>query len=340
MDGKIRTLLLAIVAVAALAFSGAASALDDDPPDEPPPTTTIAKPNLVIGVGTVTSVGSDWELSYTVTNRGNAATSFFRVDVAQNGSALLKSTLHGKLDPGASRSETFRIPRADCYIPVRFYADSTRIVAESSEADNTRWAIGLVDETCATQPRYQVKAVSFHAVDETGTDWLGSDEPYWIFNGVGVDGTAHSTESHVFGDIDSGDTASLGSVEGCIYLSCSGGQAPRGIGVSIQLWEKDLGYVNETLAETAAEWQRIGDYYDSYYLPWAWLAYAQGEMGDVLAWINSWAADDLVGSQTYVYDPVYLAQRLSAIGGSFDDTRTYTGGGGTYTLTTRVTRVG
>jgi hypothetical protein len=340
MDGKIRTLLLAIVAVAALAFSGAASALDDDPPDEPPPTTTIAKPNLVIGVGTVTSVGSEWELSYTVTNRGNAATSFFRVDVAQNGSALLKSTLHGKLDPGASRSETFRIPRADCYIPVRFYADSTRIVAESSEADNTRWAIGLVDETCATQPRYQVKAVSFHAVDETGTDWLGSDEPYWIFNGVGVDGTAHSTESHVFGDIDSGDTASLGSVEGCIYLNCSGGAAPRGIGISIQLWERDWDWTPQTLIDHAKMFSELGGILDEYVGQENWLSKASFGIADGLNYIASWTADDLIGSQTYVYHPVSLAQRLPAIGASFNDTRTYSGGGGTYTMTTTVMRVG
>jgi hypothetical protein len=34
----------------------------------------------------------------------------------------------------------------------------------------------------------QVKAVSFHAVDESGFDLSGSDEPYWIFNSVGIEG--------------------------------------------------------------------------------------------------------------------------------------------------------
>jgi hypothetical protein len=87
------------------------------------------------------------------------------------------------------------------------------VVAESSEFDNDRWAVGLTSPTCATQPRYQVKAVS-------------------------------------------------------------------------------------------------------------------------------WAADDLIGSLTYTYRPEYLAQRLPAIGRSFADTRTYGGGGGTYTMTTMVSRVG
>ena len=36
----------------------------------------------------------------------------------------------------------------------------------------------------------------------------------------------------------------------------------------------------------------------------------------------------------------YLASRLPAVGGNFLDTRTYSGGGGEYTMTTQVTRVG
>jgi hypothetical protein len=38
-----------------------------------------------------------------------------------------------------------------------------------------------------------------------------------------------------------------------------------------------------------------------------------------------WAwADDLIGSQTtYYYDPAYLAGKLPAAGGTFNDTRTY-----------------
>jgi hypothetical protein len=334
--------VFAALTVVALGFSGTAGAVDNDPPGggDPPPT-TVTRPNLTISSASVAAYGtSEWELRYTVTNRGTAATTGFRVDAQQNGSALLKSTAHLSLAAGASRSEVFRIPRTDCYLPVRFSADSTRVVAESSEFDNDRWAVGLVGLTCSTQPRYQVKAVSFHANDETGTDWLGSDEPYWIFNSVGVEGTSHTTASHVFGDIDTGDTAYFGSIEGCIYLHCSGGAAPLGMGIGIQLWENDLDYVNKTLADTAAEWQRIGGFQTGYNTPDQWLSKAIGKMGDLLAYINSWAADDLIGSQTYTYRPEYLAQRLPAIGGSFTDTRTYSGGGGEYTMTTMVSRVG
>lgn len=108
--------------------------------------------------------------------------------------------------------------RTSCYIAVRFTADASRVVSETNESDNARLAIDL---TSPTLPRYAVKAVSFHAADETGWDILGSYEPYWIFNGVGMDGTQRSTASHVFDDIDTGDTASFGPTEGCMYISCA-----------------------------------------------------------------------------------------------------------------------
>jgi hypothetical protein len=278
---------------------------------------------------------------YTVSNRGNATAPSFSVDTHENGSALLKSTAHASLAAGASRSETMTIPRtANCYLPVRFTADSNGTVTESSEYDNTRWVVGQTDPACATLPRYQVKAVSFHANDESGADWLGSDEPYWIFSGVGMPGTELTTASHVFADIDSGDTASFGSIEGCLYLSCSGGTAPTGMGFSVQLWEEDLGYVNETLYYTAMAFRQTGGVLDYYGGPASWLASALDKVGEAIDYVNSWAADDLIGSQTYVYAPAYLASRLPAIGGSFSDTRTYSGGGGRYTMTVQVARVG
>jgi hypothetical protein len=39
--------------------------------------------------------------------------------------------------------------------------------------------------------------------------------------------------------------------------------------------------------------------------------------------INAWQADDLIGSQTYAYATRSLAMRLPSVGGSFDETRTY-----------------
>jgi hypothetical protein len=330
--------LMAVLIVAALGLASAAGAEDGFDPDTDPPIKTV--PNLTIG-GSVAPYGSsEWELRYTVSNRGNGPAGAFRVAVEQNGSALIKSTAYASLDAGASRSEVIHIPRTSCYISVRFTADSARVVTESSEYDNTRWAVTYTSPTCPTLPKYQVKAVSFHANDETGIDWLGSDEPYWIFNSVGMNGTSLSTASHTFGNIDTGDTASFGATEGCVYLSCSGGAAPNGIGFSIQLWEHDLGYVPQTLSDTALAFHELGGILEPLGGELTWLGKASTYMGDAVNYLASWSADDLIGSQTYVFNPAYLANRLPATGGSFTDTRTYSGGGGEYTLTMAITRVG
>jgi hypothetical protein len=337
-----RTLtVFALSALAALGLSAAASALPPigNPPPPPPP--PVTKPNLVISDAAVTAIGTaQWEVRYTVKNNGPIGSLGFSVDAHQDGWGLLKSSSQVGLGAGASRTEVMTFPRnANCYLAVRFTADSKSVIVESSEADNVRWAVGHTGPTCATLPRYTVKAVSFHAVDETGADWLGSDEPYWIFNGVGAPGTERSTASRVFGDVDTGDTVSFGSTEGCLYLSCAGGAAPNGMGFSIAVWEKDLGYVSQTLTNYANFFKSIGGVTDPYAGPIAWLGSALVKVGDALDYINSWAADDLVGSQTYAYSATTLASRLPAAGQSFTDTRTYTGGGGTYTMTTLVTRV-
>lgn len=336
--------VLALLIVVALSLTAAASAKSNLPPgggggDDPrlPP----PKPNLIIGGSVTAPVGtSDWELRYTVTNRGNAPTSTFHVAVQQNGSLTLKDTTHAALAAGASRSETIRIPRNNaCYVPVRFFADSTSAVAESNEYDNMKWAVGLQSPYCPTQPKYTVKAVSFHANDETGVDWLGSDEPYWIFSSVGMSGTSTTTGSHVFGDIDTGDTASFSDTEGCLYLSCTGGAAPFGMGFSIQLWEEDLGYEPQNLKDTADAFSTLGGIVDQYTSA-SWASWGFFKVADTLNWIASWTGDDLIGSQIYAYDPAYLANRITTVGGSFTDTRTYSGGGGEYTMTVLVTRVG
>jgi hypothetical protein len=260
--------------------------------------------------------------------------------VQQNGAGLIKDTLRSSLAVGASRSETIYVNRTSCYLAVRFVADSTGAVAESKETDNSRVAVGLTSPACSTQPRYKVKAVSFHADDESGWDITGSDEPYAIFSGVGLDGTQHTTRSHVFGDIDTGDTGFFTATEGCLYLSCSGGAAPFGMGLSIQLWENDLGEIPQILSETALAFQKTGGLIDEYTAQ-QWAATAFVKIGDGLNYIlgQIWA-DDLIGSQTYSYSPVYLASRLPTLGGTFNDTRVYSDGDADYTLTVAVTRVG
>ena len=124
-----------------------------------------------------------------------------------------------------------------------------------------------------------------------------------------------------------------------MYISCSGGAAPLGMGFSVQLWEHDLGYVPWILRDTSIAFHKVGGFIvgqgDN-----LWLGTASNKIGDAIDQIIAWAEDDFLASQTYTYSPVYLASRLAAVGSSFSDVRGYIGGGGDYTMTTVVTRVG
>jgi CARDB len=291
MTGPKHALALFGALAVALALAATAGAADGAPIDDP---VIKERPNLVISSASVVPYGtSEWEIRYAVANRGGLATPSFRVAVQQNGSTFLKDAYHSSLAPGASRSATIHISRAGCYIPLRLLVDSTQLVTESNEYDNGRWTVGLAYASCSTQPRYRVEADKFTAVDESGIDWTGSDEPYFVFHTLGADGAQHRTQSRVFGDIDSGDTAYFDGTEGCLYrllVICSGYAAPNGIGFSILLLEDDFG------------------------------------------------AADLIGSQTYAYDPTFLASKL-AVAKSFEDVRTYSDGDAVYAVTVVVTRV-
>lgn len=118
------------------------------------------------------------------------------------------------------------------------------------------------------------------------------------------------------------------------------GTAPNGMGFSVQLWESDQADVRRTLRELSTTFHEagglIGENGDI-----LWLGSASKKIAGGIDWIvsNVWA-DDFIGSNTYTYSPVYLASRLPLAGGSLTDTRTYTDGDGSYTMTTQVTRVG
>jgi hypothetical protein len=226
------------IALLLAATAGAADGAGDDP-------VIKDRPNLVISSASAVPYGtSEWEIRYTVANRGGLATPSFRVEAQHNGSSFIKDAYNASLAPGASRSGTIHISRTDCYIALRVLADSTQLVTESNEFDNGRWTIGLAYPSCSTQPRYMVRAEKFTAVDESGIDWTGSDEPYFVFYSIGEDGAQHRSESRRFGDIDTGDTVRFVGNEGCLYrvrVICSGDAAPNGISFTIKVLEDDLG---------------------------------------------------------------------------------------------------
>ena len=342
---RLRYALVGVLAVCILGIASAANAAGPSDPDgEPPP--SASKPNLLFTAASVELLGtSQWEIRYTVANRGTTSTPAFHVSVKQDPSTPIKDTSHSSLAPGASRSEVIHIGITSCYIAVRFTADSTHVVSESREDDNVHTAVGLTSPLCSTQPKYKVKAVSFHAVDESGVDRLGSDEPYWIFNSVGTPGTSSTTKSQVFENIDTGDTAAFGPSEGCLYLNCAiGGAAPFGLGLSIQLWERDRGDVAQVLADTARYFSEAGAIIGPLPigLP-SWVSTTLSLIGQAMNYIAGWAKDDLLGSQTFTLSPALLANKLPTVGGTFNDTRIYSGasssGGAVYDMTVAVTRV-
>jgi hypothetical protein len=161
-------------------------------------------------------------------------------------------------------------------------------------------------------PHYRIKLVRFRAADESGPDWAGSDEPYFVFGSVGTDGTSSTRKSVTFGDVDSGETRNFGVWDYVWGNSCWGKLAPMGIGYSIQLWEEDAG--------------SIATYVGSQYPQVAWLGEATKRVGQATDLILGWLQDDLLGTHTATYTPTQLASRLPVVGSSFIET-VYLGGG-------------
>ena len=190
-------------------------------------------------------------------------------------------------------------------------------------------------QPCA--PRYKVSAVSFKAVDESGVDWTGSDEPYWILNAVSEPGSAVNSASATYHDVDTGDSVNFGT-DGCIWGcgSLLGRVTPDGLGLDVALWEEDWLSPSKatTLAETAKKFTE--DCQDVPVLNW--IPNCKEWMDDAVDFLASWVADDFVDHETFAYSTSYLNTTLPARGASTTEVKTFTDGDATYTLTIRITR--
>ena len=60
-------------------------------------------------------------------------------------------------------------------------------------------------------PNFKIEAVNFKCLDETGYDWLGSDEIR-----VGINSSFANIISREFGDVDTNETRSFKPEESCI----------------------------------------------------------------------------------------------------------------------------
>jgi hypothetical protein len=191
--------------------------------------------------------------------------------------------------------------------------------------------------------QYRVDAVKFHANDQSGVDWIGSDSPYWIFSSIGAPGTARTTKSHVYGGVHTGTTRSF-TTDGCIFGCAVGGAvAPNGITDSIQLWNQHWSSnATDILDKTATAFD-----YASAGLAVTGFDYAAAvseAVSKVLSAISYLEHDKELGSRTMTYSPTLLAMKLPTVGSSFLDTKTFTNGthvwDANYSLTLKVSRVG
>ncbi|MEJ2866630.1 hypothetical protein WCD74_02560 [Actinomycetospora sp. OC33-EN08] len=194
---------------------------------------------------------------------------------------------------------------------------------------------------------YTVRAMIFKCVDESGVDWTGSDEPYWVFSALDAAGTALKTNrSKTFGDVDTGETKRFksgpsGAGENIVWPDRGvGAGAPGPIALSIQLWDSDQGDPAKTEATTNAVFQAA-----ALLPPTQWVSAVPAIVREKLI---GFIADDMMGSRTILLSQKRLDERLPAKGSFFEQKFRFSGssgdlpfdvaGGPDYDLTLQVER--
>ena len=187
------------------------------------------------------------------------------------------------------------------------------------------------------QPRFVVQAIRVHANDESGADWLGSDEVYAVWHAGGV-----MAASELFGGFDTGESRSFGVTERCMLpiepivvhgspteLASEGGDTWR----CVQTGHAAPVQFNVRLWESDSSWEF-----------WEWACFRR----DNLPPAN--CPDDLIGEFTQTFNENELLFALPQVGMWFEATKTLgsacgnnvCGPGPTgpeYTFTYRVTRM-
>lgn len=157
--------------------------------------------------------------------------------------------------------------------------------------------------------RYIVKVDKFRCADESGVDWLGSDEPYWVFTAKTDSGRARTTRSQVFSNVDSGDVRRFNTADSRNVVwpgNGAAGGAAGPVGLSIQLWEQDRGDPDKVRQVTETALDIAGAVY-----PWV------TKVPDLVRnQIMNLISDDLMGSHTLTISTAKLAHRLPHVGSS------------------------
>ncbi|CCH76594.1 hypothetical protein BN12_1350005 [Nostocoides japonicum T1-X7] len=214
-----------------------------------------------------------------------------------------------------------------------------RSVVATSGTEHLRAVEADLAPADATTDPFSIRATGFHCTDETGIDWLGSDEPYWIFGSMGG-GISVTTKSQVFEDVDSGDDVSFGPGEGWIWGQ-SGGPAPLPdgeIGALVSLWEHDDGDPTQVQNATAAAFAAAAAVLAASGVA-AWVSAVVTGVGAVVKWLLGFLDDDHIADQTFVFSRQTIIDQIGKQGQSFTLTRQFTDGDGDYTLTLQVSHL-
>ena len=157
-----------------------------------------------------------------------------------------------------------------------------------------------------SDPRYVVRVIKFKCVDESGFDFAGADEPFWVFTARDPNGKIHTTRSKVFSDVDSGDQRKFKTDNGRNVIWPRKG-ATRGaagpIALSIQLWEADQGDHDKVVRNT----QKAFDLGGKAPVGGEWIKRVPSVVRNQLA---DFIGDDLMGSKTLHFSARRLARQL------------------------------
>lgn len=329
--------LLGAAGLLAAAIPAAAIPGDPEPPpgDSDPIGTYL---DLVGHSATVTPYGtSEWQVNVTVENFGNTYTPAFTNTYRVDGTTVVATRSMSSIAYHGKRTDSFRIPRTGCYVALKLSVDSGNVVTERVETNNTTWMVGQATNPCSTAPKYTIKAETFKVGDESHD--LGPDEPFWNFSSVGTAGTARTTQSKLFTGADTGEIHPFAATEGCLWRSCGvGDYAPNGVGISVQLWEKDYGDMTENQAKAAQYFGYAGAIASAAGAP-PWVTKAIPYVADGVKWVMEYLKDDVIDTDTFALSPADLAGKVPLKGQSTVTTRYLDGGGGFYYLNLRITRV-
>jgi hypothetical protein len=190
-------------------------------------------------------------------------------------------------------------------------------------------------------PRFTIKATTFRCNDRQTDSVFGpSNEPYWVFGSLGG-GTAVTTRSSIFGDVDNGETRNFAATDGCIWgQNCAAQDLPDGeVGSLISLWEHDSSDPEKIRAGVAAAFAAAAGILAATGVA-AWVAAVVAGVGGVVQWLLGFLDDDHIADQTVVFTREVVLKQLPSVGRSFVVTRRFADGDGDYTLTIRVARAG